>query len=183
MAGYDEDRATTQVNESILEKEFNLDTTETRRHEIEEIRSMRKDLKIAAQQDDPDHILKENIERANTLLDVAQRTIQNGGESNARMFEVCAQLINAITSATVSIQSGTFGDQKHEYNMGILELKEKEIMVKGAIAADKAGQRSTMSGHTDGKVVVMDRETLLKMLDEKEVQVDSAGMDAEETES
>lgn len=186
MSRFDEDRAESQVNEASLEQEFNIDNTEARQFEIQQIREMRMALVEAAEQDDPDTILLQNIDRANNLLDIAQRGIENGGETQARMFEVCAQLINAITSASASIQSTTFGNQKHEYNMRQLELKEKEILVKAAMANDKAGQRAMSgTGTTDGKVVVMDRESLLKMMEEKEVQVESAGMEEvqEETES
>ncbi len=177
MSGYDEDRANSQVNETILEQEFNIDTTEERQNEIEEIRNMRRQLMEAVNESDqnPDTILYANIERANELLDTAQNSILRGGETNARLFEVCAQLINAITSAATSVQNSSFGEMKHEYNMKMIEVKEKEIAVKAAIAKDKAGN-SGRSGTTDGNVVVMSREELLNMIEneDKEVHVDSA---------
>lgn len=168
-----------EVNETILEQEFNLDDTEevtdTR---IEAINEMRRQLMLAGQEEDPDVILLQNIDRANTLLDTAQHAIENGGETNARLFEVCAQLINAITSAATSVQNSTFGMQKHEYNMKMIAVKEKELVVKQAIAQGKLeSQRDKREGGGSKNVVVMSREELLKMIEKEEadVEVNSAG--------
>jgi hypothetical protein len=181
MSEFGEDRANNQVNESVLEQEFNLDTSEERTQELGQIREMRLQLNDAIDGQDPDDILYQNIERANTLLDSAQQTIERGGETNARLFEVCAQLINAITNAATSIATGGFNNQKHEYNMKMLEVKEKEVMVKHALAQDKITTGQT--GGRKGTVVAMSREELLRILedDAQEVQVNSAG-DAEEEE-
>lgn len=177
MPGYDEDAANSQVNTTILEQEFNLDTTEERNRQIQEIRDMRLNLSqvINNSDDNPDTILLTNITRANTLLDTAQNAINNGGETNARLFEVCAQLINAITSAATSVQNSSFGLMKHEYNMETIKVKEREIAVKAAIAQDRAGKKS--NHRVNGSVVVMSREELLNMIeqDDKEVEIESAG--------
>ena len=182
MPEFGEDRANSQVNETILEQEFNLDTNDRRNDELEQIREMRLQLNEAVDGQDPDEILYTNIERANTLLDTAQQTIERGGETNARMFEVCAQLINAITTAASSIQTGGFNNLKHEHNMKLLEVKEKELMIKQAIAQSREGTGRTASGNS---VVVMGREELLRMLEDdstQEVQVNSAGDTPETTE-
>lgn len=176
MTQFDEDRANTQVNETILEQEFNLDTSDDRRADIEAINQMRRQLMLAGQDEDPDVILLSNIERANNLLDTAQHAIENGGETNARLFEVCAQLINAITSAATSVQNSTFGMQKHEYNMQMIEVKRQELLVKQAIAQGKL-ENQKHSGEGGTKIVAMTREALLKMIakEETEVEVQSAG--------
>jgi hypothetical protein len=106
----------------------------------------------------------ENIERANRLLDIAENAITSGGETNARLFEVCGQLINSITSASVSIQNSSFGNQKHEYNMRMLAIKEGELAVKRALAGEKEEKSSD-------KVIVMDRESLLKMINKEDKEV------------
>jgi hypothetical protein len=177
MSEYGEDRANSQVNESILEQEFNLNTADRRQDELDQIRAMRLQLD-AIDGEDPDDILYKNIERANTLLDTAQQATERGGETNARLYEVCAQLINAITTAASSIQTGAFGNLKHEYNMKMLEVKEKELVVKQAIAQGKL----MGAVPSTGGVVVMSREDLLKMIDEdvKEVQIDSATQNTNE---
>jgi len=179
MPGYDEDKAESQVNKDILEKEFNLDTSDETKKSIEEIRDMRKQLVTAMDtgDQDPDAILYANIERANSLLDVVYNSIVNGGETNARLFEVAAQLVNAITSASTSVQNSSFGLMKHEYNMKMVEVKEKEVAVKAALAHEKNIKKS--GGGSDGNVVVMSREELLKMIDseEKDVHVKSEESD------
>ena len=131
----------------------------------------------AGQDEDPDVILLSNIDRANNLLDTAQQAIESGGETNARLFEVCAQLINAITSAATSVQNSTFGMQKHDYNMQIIEVKKQELIVKQAIAQGKLeSQRKSGEGGSN-QVMVMSREELLRMIEkeETEVEVESAG--------
>lgn len=187
MSGFDEDRANSQVNETTLEQEFDIDTADEKQQQIQVIRDMRYQLMQSLSVnggEDPDTILLTNIERANGLLDTAQNSILNGGETNARLFEVCAQLINAITSAATSVQNSSFGVMKHEYNMKMVEVKEKEVAVKAAIAQDKASSRTSGTGLTDGNVVVMSREALLDMIEneEKEVHVDSAGQEEVTTE-
>ncbi len=168
MTRFDEDVENTQVNKSTLEQEFSLDSVEERNSDIEAINEMRRQLMLAGQDNDPDVILLSNIERANTLLDTAQSKIENGGETNARLFEVCAQLINAITSAATSVQNNTFGIQKHEYNMKLIEVKEKELMVKQAIAQGKLENKNT----SGTKIVAMTREELLKMIDSESASID-----------
>lgn len=164
MSGFGEDKAHSQVNEALLEKEFHIDTAERRRQDMQEITNMRNQLQTSLANSDPDTILVDNIERANNLLDRAEAAIMNGGETNARMYEVCAQLINAITSASVSIQNSSFGNQKHEYNMRLLAVKEGELAVKKALAGEK-GEKSS------DKVIVMDRESLLKMINKEDKEV------------
>lgn len=178
MAGYDEDTANSQVNKSSLEGEFNLDTSDDTTRDIQEIKDMRQALlsTIGDSNRDPDDILYVNINRANDLLDIVQNSINDGGTTNARLFEVAAQLVNAITSAATSVQNSGFGMMKHEYNMKIAEIKEREVAVKAAIAQDKSGSRQS-SGLSDGKVVVMTREALLGMIENEntEVEVQSVG--------
>jgi hypothetical protein len=174
-----------EVNETILEQEFNLNIEEeVTDNRIEAINEMRRQLMVAGQEEDPDVILLKNIDRANTLLDTAQEAIENGAENAARMYEVSAQLINAITSAATSVQNSTFGMQKHEYNMKMIEVKEKELIVKQAIAQGKLESQRSVAGDGSGKnVVVMSREELLNMIEREEtdVEVESAGENTEET--
>jgi hypothetical protein len=178
MSRFDEDGANSQVNETTLEQEFNLDTTEDRRSDIEAINEMRRQLMLAGQDNDPDVILLSNIDRANTLLDTAQSAIENGGVNAARMYEVSAQLINAITSAATSVQNSTFGMQKHEYNMEIIKVKQQELVVKQAIAQGKIeGSRS--NGGNPNQVMVMSREELLKMIEKEEGSVEIPSINPE----
>lgn len=165
------------INEN-LEQEFNLNhTEETSNKETDIIDKMRNQLISANIGEDPDTILSENIGRANTLLDKAQDVINGGGSPSPRMFEVCAQLINAITSAATSIQNSTFGHQKHEFNMKTIEVKEKEVAVKNALALNKIEKQDKSRDNNSKNVVVMSREELLNMIakEESEVEIESIG--------
>jgi len=175
---YDEDPANSQVNQNTLEQEFNINTSEDRRLEIESIRDMRKQLMTVSNEPDADSILISNIERANSLLDVAQNSIINGGETNARLFEVCSQLINAITSASTSLQNSTFGTQKHQYNMKMVEVKEQELLVKQAIAQGKLDSyNKEKNKKSNGTLVVMNREELLRMIEKEDTEVEITSTD------
>jgi hypothetical protein len=180
MSKWNEDKAFTQINEVVLERELQLDNTEARNQELQEIRDARKELMNTPDSESPDRILFNNIDRANELLDVVYTSIQNGGQSNARMFEVAAQLINAITSATTSIQTVSSDNMKYEYNLKVLELKEKELFVKQSIAQQKFGDRRG----GNGKVIVTDRESLLRMIEKEdmEVEIESSGPSGESKE-
>ena len=176
MSRFDEELAQTHINTSILEDEFNLDVSDEGNKTIEEIQKMREQLleTVGSSQPDPDDILFVNIDRANKLLDIVHNNILKQGEASPRLFEVAAQLVNAVTSAATSVQNSGFGMMKHEYNMKMAEIKEKEVAVKAALASNKS---STGGGGTseDGKVIVMSREELLNMIDteNKEVVVPS----------
>ena len=185
MSGYGEDRANSQVNTSTLEDEFNIDTSEETTQHIQEIKEMRQVLleTIGDSNRDPDDILYVNINRANDLLDIVQKSILDGGQTNARLFEVAAQMINAITSAATSVQNSGFGAMKHEYNMRMVEVKEKEVAVKAAIAQDKTGNKQSGGGVTDGKVVVMTREELLNMIDNENAEVEIQSVSEQNNES
>lgn len=164
----------TSTNSSILEEEFNLDSPEETSKNVQEIKEMRQALlnTIGDSNRDPDDILYVNINRANDLLDIVQNDINTSEKPNARLFEVAAQLVNAITSAATSVQNSGFGMMKHEYNMKIADIKEKEVAVKAAIAQGKGS-----TGSTDEKVLVMTREQLLGIIgdEQTEVEVQSVG--------
>lgn len=179
MSESTEDRTNLQTNTTILDQEFNLNMTEQQQRELQEIQEMRFQLAEVKDVTDPDVILLTNIERANTLLDTAQQSITDGNTS-PRLFEVCAQLINAITSAAASIQNSSFGAMKHEYNMEMVKVKKQEVAVKEALAMDKKlrGGDSAESG----RVVLMTRESLLNMMKDskKEVEIQSHGTETTE---
>lgn len=155
---FNEDKAESLLNTSLLEQEFGLNTTDERNNQIEEIRNMRRELEKAKDFPDAEKILHDNIQRANRLLDTVESEVSDG-QINARLFEVAAQLINAITSATTSITGNIFHDQKHEYNMKMLEVKEREVAVKQAMTGG-----SMPSGSSTNNLLVTDRESLLKLL-------------------
>jgi hypothetical protein len=177
MSRFDDELTQTHNNTgSILEDEFNLtELSDEKKYTIEQIKTMRNELleSVGSNQPDPDDILYVNIQRANDLLDVVYKNIVNDDDSSPRLFEVAAQLVNAVTAAATSVQNSGFGIMKHEYNMKMADIKEREVAVKAAIASNKSPTGG--AGLSDGKVVVMSREELLNMIESenKEVEVPS----------
>lgn len=176
MSRFDEELSQIPANNSALEDEFNLDLSEENEQSIEKIKEMRLQLleSIGDDQPDPDNLLYVNIQRANELLDVVHHNIVNKGDSSARLFEVAAQLVNAITSAATAVQNSGFGFLKHEHNMRIAEIKEQEVAVKKIIAEGKSV--SGGGSNSGGQVMVMSREEMLNMISttNEEVVVPSA---------
>ena len=96
-----------------LEKEFNIE--ETRREGIQ----LRKRLKNLEQYSDPNEVLRQNIERANALLDKLEEEIDDPTSTPrgglARIAEVASTLINTVTTAANSMMSLTFNEQDVAY--------------------------------------------------------------------
>jgi len=178
MSRFDEELTETLTNNSILEDEFNLDSPTEDNQSIEKIKEMREDLleTISKNQPDPDDILYVNIQRANDLLDVVYRDIMKGSDISPRVIEVAAQLVNAVTTAATSVQNSGFGMMKHEYNMKIADIKEREVAVKAAMVSNKPQGSGSSTG---GKVVVMSREELLNMIEIENKEVEIPSVDEE----
>lgn len=161
MSRFDENVADSNVNTKLLEKEFNISNTPRNQEEqIQQFEEMRETLDEASNLPDPDNILHDNIQRANRILDQAEEELREGGLS-ARMVEVCAQMINAITSAANSIV-GTSYDDEMELKREKLELEKKKLAIKQATQSLPEGENK----NTTINAIVTDRESLLKMISE-----------------
>lgn len=119
--------------------------------------------------DDSDEILRNNIKRANALLDKIQEEILNG-DVQARLFEVAGQLINAVTTAANSIASSSIDIEGLELKRKMMELKESELEVKKNSLPTQGGSYTQ-----NNNIIVASREEVLKML-QKEVE-DSTPID------
>lgn len=155
-----------------LEKEFGLSTSSNSSHEVDLVSTMRSQL--PALQDlppDPDQLLYKNIERANKILDKLEESILLGESPPARLIEVYGQILNTITTASTALSGNIFAQQKHEYNMKMVEVKEQEVDVKRIVAQSKLDGVVDGPKTQTGKVMVMDRESMLKMIREEQVEV------------
>lgn len=128
-----------------LQDEFDMDPLE------EEIKNVSREL-----QDGPIETLKVNIDRANDILDLLEKEMQNGNLS-ARIAEVSGQLINSITNASKEIISGTNYSTYLQIRKKMLELKKWEIEIKEKQL--KKPERSNL--------IIADREAILKLMDEE----------------
>ena len=126
---------------------------------------LQESIKQKDEQEDPDNILYQNIERANRFLDILEDRITGRGEkvkkeSTSRLFEVSAQLINAITSATQSIAGSYQNDLDYQYKLEKLELENKKLMIQYALKGGDGNQGST----TNNNLIVSSREDILDMI-------------------
>jgi len=156
---YKEDKSDPELNTNSLNNEFNIDSNKINK-EIEKVQSMRKELlDIEKDQPDVDKIILNNIDRANNILDHIEKEIYTGN-ANARQIEVVGQLINAVTTAATSITGISYNQQIIDNKNRSLDIKEKELTVKGII---KGVENVNITNNN----LVMNREEVLKMLDEK----------------
>jgi len=154
MTKYNEDKADNQINNTKLQKMFNISTS-TLPSENDIVEQLPENLK-----NDPDNIILNNIDRANRLLDKIEGEIENGG--SARMYEVSAQMINAVTTASSSIVGSNVHMDELEYKNKVLELKEREVAIKEAL-----GVKKTSESQITNNLIVADRESLLNIINDK----------------
>lgn len=107
----------TDLNRKKLSEEFSLDLTDDKN-----INKFLEDVKPPAEGEDPDDILRENIQRANRFLDRVENEIESGNFS-ARILEVAGLLLNSVTAAASQIQSSG-------YNEAYLQVREKLVSLK-----------------------------------------------------
>lgn len=156
---YKEDKSDPELNTNSLNNEFNIDSDKINK-EIEKVQSMRKELlDIEKDQPDVDKIILNNIDRANNILDHIEKEIYTGN-ANARQIEVVGQLINAVTTAATSITGISYNQQIIDNKNRSLDIKERELTVKGII---KGAENVNITNNN----LVMNREEVLKLLDEK----------------
>lgn len=143
------------LNRNNLHEEFELEPIEL------EVKALSEKI-----EDDPTECLKENIERANDILDLIEGELRNGNFT-ARLAEVSGQLINSVTNASKEIIANINYKQYLQIREKMVGLKELEIKMK----------EKQLKNPTNQNLIVTDRETVLRLLEEhKEEEV----MDAEE---
>lgn len=162
-----------KLNHDLLNNEIKEFKNADKNQQLEKIKQMKnelaKSMKQKEEQEDPDNILYQNIDRANRFLDILENEItekdpQTGKGKNksiSRLFEVSAQLINAITSATQSIAGSYKDDMEYQYKLELLELKNKELMIKHALGGQGGGSNTT------NNLIVSSREELLDIINNR----------------
>ena len=141
-----------------------LDTNLSQCFDIEEAR---KELDIIQDQIDneetPNDILKQNVGRAQRLLDKIETEWEAGTTSSTiKLVEVAAKLIDCITSAANSMITNDVNlettNQKQEY----LDLKKLEFDLKKSKMEGKEQTPSTIN-NTQNNVYLTSREDILKL--------------------
>jgi hypothetical protein len=153
------------LNKDVLDNVFDIDTN-IKEQDVNElvVREEKTDRKK------PDDIIYDNINKANQLLDtilnnVSQQVNENG-QLNARLMEVAGQLIDKITSAATSITSADIDYADIQLKQQNLLTKQKELDWK----INKDGTISTRSNSPERQVIITDRESILQMMRNKELE-------------
>lgn len=109
-----------------------------------------------------EQLLRDNIDRANGLLDTIEDEM-NRGNFSARMAEVAGQLINSVSTSVKEIQQGQYGKSFLLLKARMTELKKYEIEMR----ATKGKQP------TNQNLIVADREAVLKLLEDSKNKEDN----------
>ena len=110
-------------NSDKIAKEFDLDDA------LDTLKDLRTQLETCENVENPNEILKSNIDRANRLLDKIEEAIEQGA-IEPRLFEVAAQLINVSTQTANSMVTNSLGFENVRLKEEGLVIKEKEIDLK-----------------------------------------------------
>lgn len=143
----------TTLNTYGLENEFNLAEQGTIEPEIVEPDPF--EIEWDEQTSDI-KILKDNIDRANDILDKVQDEVE-GANFSARLVEVAGQIINSITVGVKTIIDNTNYNNYLALKKQLILLKKREVDIK-ALKLDKPKTQN---------LIVASREDVLKLLEEK----------------
>lgn len=161
-----------ELNFKKLEEQFNLTPTDVK-NEIKEIKQNLKDQQDnISEDDDPDKIIRTNIDRANELLDLIMVHIGQGSLT-AGLMQAAAGLISEITNAANSIASREiqFDDQELKHQQ--MSLKQEELELKKIVQVNKQkyldGKNNSVNNNEDNdNVIKMNRNEVLKIMIEAE---------------
>lgn len=146
------------LNRKNLAEELNMDFSET-----EVYTDTQDDVQLDLYSP-TEEIIRNNIARANRILDRVEFEIDNGN-FQPRLVEVAGQLINAVSTAVANLNLNIYNSQYLQLKNRMVSLKEVEIRMK----------EGTLNKPTNQNIIVTDRETILKMLENKDKKLISEG--------
>lgn len=135
-----------ELNMNNLDQEFNLPAIDSRTGLVQ-----RKDT------DDPVEIIKDNINRANEILDLVQDQMSRGNIT-ARLVEVAGDLINGVTAAAKELSVSSLQKEGLQLKEKMIKLKEREVIIKEKKVTHRSGNV------TNQNIIVSSREDLMKFI-------------------
>jgi hypothetical protein len=120
------------------------------------------DVIIETEERQTEEIVRQNIAKANFLLDLII-TNAAAGNFNPRGLEVATQLINAITTASANLTDDVHFGFEQSIKEKTLLLKERELELKKMVADSRKGITQG-DIYTQNNVIVASREEVLKMI-------------------
>lgn len=106
--------------------------------------------------------LRNNIERANEILDMVKEEMESGNFS-ARLVEVAGQIINSITAASSKLIDNANYNKYLDIRKKLALLKEKEVQIK-SYKIDRPKNQN---------LIIASREDVLKLLESRGNESDS----------
>jgi len=103
--------------------------------------------------DDPEDVIKSNIERADRILNILERELL-GGNITARMMEVAAGLINSVTASSKELITSNNYKRYLQIKKEMLKYKYDELEWKKNKKEQPANQN----------LIVASREDILKII-------------------
>ena len=111
---------------------------------------------------DPEEALKENIDRANRILDRVEQELENGNFT-ARMVEVAGNILNTVTNSSKELITN-INYKKY------LQIREKMVKYKyDELEAKKQKFRSP----TSQNIIVSNREDIMKLISGEVKQIET----------
>jgi hypothetical protein len=140
-----------ELNREKLTDVFNMDDIENEANSIQTMTA-----------DDPEDVIKDNIERANRILDRVENEMNNGNFS-ARMVEVAANVINGITVAGKELIGNINYKRYLQIREAMLQYKYDELEMK----------KTNFKTPTSQNIIFSDRESVLKFLNGEQKKIES----------
>lgn len=136
-----------------LDEMFGIDETEV---DIEprEIKSWMP----STDEESPEKIIRQNIEKANQILDAAIDAVLRG-MLEPRMIEVAVKAVESITTAAMALNNTSLGFGKLDIDEQMLEIKRKELELKAQQVI--SGQQGVKN---QTNIIVASREEVMKAL-------------------
>jgi hypothetical protein len=93
--------------------------------------------------------IRGNIEKANTLLDLALSTVTERQKVSAEMMKSISSLVDSITTAATSLISAEENSWGLQIRADMLKLKEREIELKSLTGAKPSQQNIFVGSFND----------------------------------
>ena len=109
-------------------------------------------------EESPQTKIEENIERANSILDLVEEELR-GGNFSARLVEVAAGLINAVTAAGKELITDRNYKLYLQTKFRMVELNKEKL--------EWQKSKSLTGGRTENNLIIASRDQIMKLLDKK----------------
>lgn len=112
---------------------------------------------------DPEEVLKENIDRANRILDRVEQEIE-GGNMTARMVEVAGNILNTVTNSSKEIMANINYKKYLQIRADMVKYKYDELESK----------KQKFRSPTSQNIIVSNREDIMKLLSGETKQIEES---------